>query len=123
MPPRLRTLSLRTSPASAGLRRAVHETPATRAPNRAWRVLLMPYREWLGPGFLLLGVIMLFASVGCFRRRRWGWWLAVGIFAVNGLADAGQLFLGHYLEGAIGVTVAAGIVFYLWRPKVQGAFT
>ncbi len=89
----------------------------------ARRALLMPHRAWLGPGFLLLGIVMAMASIGCFRHRRWGWRLAVGIFLVNGLSDAGQLFLGHYLEGGIGVIVAAAILFYLSRRKVRGVFT
>jgi len=87
------------------------------------RPLLMAYRAWLAPGFLLLATAMASASLGCFRRRRWGWWLAVGIFTVNGLGDAAQLLSGHFLEGGIGVTVAATILFYLSLPKVRGIFT
>ena len=49
---------------------------------------------------------MLLASVGMFRYRRWGWWLALRMFAANGLADIAQVFMGRVLEGAIGVTVA-----------------
>ena len=89
----------------------------------ARRALLMPYRMWLGPGFLILAIVMASASVGCFRRRIWGWWLAIGIFIVNGLSDTGQILIGHFLEGAIGVAVAGGILFYLSRPNVRGTFT
>ena len=91
--------------------------------NPARRTLLMPYREWLGPGFLMLAVAMVAASIGCFRQREWGWWLAVAIFAVNGLSDAGQIVLGHLLEGGIGVLTAGAILFYLSRPKVMAAFS
>ena len=89
----------------------------------ARRAFLMPYRTWLGPGFLILTIVMVSASVGCFRRRIWGWWLAMAIFAINGLSDAGQILSGHFLEGAIGVAVAGAILFYLSRPKVRGTFT
>jgi hypothetical protein len=89
----------------------------------ARRALLMPYRMWLGPGFLILAIVMVSASVGCFRRRIWGWWLAIAIFVVNGLSDAGQILIGHFLEGGIGVAVASAILFYLSRPKVRGTFT
>lgn len=89
----------------------------------ARRALLMPYRMWLGPGFLILAIVMVLASVGCFRRRIWGWWLASAIFVINGLSDAGQLLTGHFLEGGIGVAVAGAILFYLSRPKVRGTFT
>jgi len=53
----------------------------------ARRSLLMPYRIWLGPEFLALAIGMIAASTGCFRQRKWGWWLAVGIFLVNGISD------------------------------------
>ena len=66
---------------------------------------------------------MVSASVGCFRRRIWGWWLAIAIFTINGLSDAGQILIGHFLEGGIGVAVAGAILFYLSRPKVRGTFT
>jgi len=38
----------------------------------ARRSLLMPYRMWLGPAFLMLAIVMVSASIGCFRRRIWG---------------------------------------------------
>ena len=88
----------------------------------ARRAMLMPYRAWLGPGFLALAVAMASASVGCFLRRRWGWRLATLIFAVNGLGDALQLFMGRFVEGGIGVAAAGAILFYLSRPAVRAAF-
>lgn len=88
----------------------------------ARRLLLMPYRMWLGPVFLILAIVMASASIGCFRRRIWGWWLAIAIFVVNGLSDAGQILIGHFLEGGIGVAVAGAILFYLSRPKVHETF-
>jgi hypothetical protein len=88
----------------------------------ARRSLLMPYRAGLGPGFLLLGIVMASASIGCFRRRKWGWWLAVAIFTMNGLGDAAQLLLGRFLEGGVGVAIAGAILFYLSRPEVRAMF-
>ena len=83
----------------------------------------MPYRVWLGPGFLILAIVMASASIGWFRRRIWGWWLAVVIFLINGLSDAGQILIGHFLEGGIGVAVSGAILFFLSRPKVHGTFS
>jgi hypothetical protein len=88
----------------------------------ARRALLMPYREWLGPGFLVLAVAMVSASIGCFLRRKWGWRLAVTIFAINGLSDVAQIAIGHIVEGAIGASVAGVMIFYLTRPAVKAAF-
>lgn len=89
----------------------------------ARRAELMPYRAFMGPGFLALATVMLLASVGMFRFRRWGWWLAVTMFAANGLGDIAQLSMGRVLEGAIGVTVAGAILYYLTRPRVRRAFS
>jgi hypothetical protein len=89
----------------------------------ARRTELMPYRAWMGPGFLVLATVMLFASIGMFGYRRWGWWLAVTMFAANGLGDVVQVIIGRVLEGVIGVTVAGAILYYLTLPKVRGAFT
>jgi hypothetical protein len=78
---------------------------------------LMAWRTLAGPGFLALSVPMLAAGVGCFLRRPWARWLAMAIFAANGVGDAVQLVLGHWLEGAIGVTVAGFLIVVLWRSK------
>jgi hypothetical protein len=83
------------------------------------RGMLMPWRSLLGPLFLGLAIPMAAASVGCFLRRRWGWWLAVLIFAANGAGDMVQLFLGRYVEGGVGVLAAGAILFYLMRPEVR----
>ena len=62
----------------------------------ARRALLMPYHDWLGPAFLILAVVMLAASIGCFRQREWGWWLAVAIFAVKRIWRCGADFPGAF---------------------------
>lgn len=80
----------------------------------ARRALLMPYRIWLGPGFLTLAVVMISASIGGFRRRIWGWRLAAAIFLVNGLGDVAQIFIGHFLEGG---THRAVLHSYLICPR------
>ena len=83
---------------------------------------LMPHRDWMGPGFLALAFVFAAASAGSFLRRKWGWWLAVAIFSVNGIGDLTQLATGHLLEGAIGVAAAGAILFWLTRPGVRAAF-
>jgi hypothetical protein len=39
------------------------------------------------------------------------------------LSDAGQILIGYFLEGGIGVAIAGAILFYLSRPKARGTFT
>jgi hypothetical protein len=86
------------------------------------RALLMPYRMLAGPGFIALAMVFVLDSAGCFLRRDWGRKLAIVIFAANGIGDVVQLSLGHYLEGAIGVTVAGFLILALTRPHVRAAF-
>ena len=88
----------------------------------ARRAMLIPYRVWLAPGFLALAAVMAAASFGCFSRRNWGRHLAIAIFAVNGAGDVVQLFIGHILEGTIGVTAAGLLIYWLSRPSVKEAF-
>lgn len=109
---------------SAGLALLLPHTPT----EIVWRLyparraLLMPYREWLGPGFLALSAVMAAASFGCVTRRPWAWALAVAIFAANGIGDIAQLAMGHVVEGSIGVAAAAAILFYLSQPQTKAAF-
>ena len=44
------------------------------------RAILIPHRRWLAPAFLSLAAAMAAASIGCFKQRKWGWWLATTIF-------------------------------------------
>jgi hypothetical protein len=83
---------------------------------------LVELRPWTGIGFLLLSGLMAVTAWGCLRRRLWGWKLAVAIFAANGLGDLGQIFAGHILEGALGITVVGAILLWLTRPSVKAAF-
>jgi len=65
---------------------------------------------------------MALTSVGCFQRKRWGWLLAVEIFATNGLAGAARLLAGEVVEGHIGVIAAGAILYVLSRLKIRRAF-
>jgi len=42
---------------------------------------------------------------------------------INGLSDAGQILISHFLESGIGVAAAGAILFYLSRPTVRRVFT
>ncbi len=90
--------------------------------SEARHVQLMPYRAWLGPGFLSLAVVFATASAGCFWRRRWGLNLAVTIFVVNGISDAAQLFMGNFTGGLVGIAAASVIIYWLSRSNVTSLF-
>lgn len=83
---------------------------------------LLVMAPWSGIGFCLLAMAMALTSVGCFRRKPWGWVLAVAIFAINGLADASRVLAGEVLEGLIGVIAAGAILYLLSRPRIRRAF-
>lgn len=88
---------------------------------RAYRQLA-PLGRLVGISFLFLSIMMATAVTGWFKRRIWGWWLAVGILATQCLGDLVNAFLGHTFEGLFGVTIAGALVFYLFRPGVRNAF-
>ena len=41
----------------------------------------------------VVGAVACGGAVGIYRRRKWGWWLAVLLFSVNALGDAISLFV------------------------------
>ena len=86
------------------------------------RLQLLPYGSAIGPVFLVLSLITALASLGCWLRRKWGMWLALGIFVDNGLANIYQLFSGHFTEGAIGLVVMIALVYVLLQLSARGAF-
>ena len=96
--------------------------------DAVWRLkpdrepVLMAHRDLLGPFFLGLAVPMALASFGCFTRKRWARWLAMAIFAANGLGDLVQLAAGHMLEGAIGVAAAGLLIAFLMSRAAARAF-
>ena len=83
---------------------------------------LLAMAPWTGIGFCLLATLMALTSVGCFRRKRCGWMLAVAIFAINGLADGARLLAGEVLEGLAGVIAVGAILYALSRQNVRAAF-
>jgi hypothetical protein len=72
-----------------------------------------------GVGFLALGVVIGLAGIGLLKGRKWGWWLAVLVFAANAIGDAVRFLSGDFLGGSFGLVVVALILLYLTRPKVK----
>lgn len=83
---------------------------------------LMPYAGVIAPVFLVIGALTGLASLGCFRRRRWGMWFALAIFIDNGLADAFQMFFGNFVSGAIGLAISMLLVFGVLQLSARGGF-
>ena len=83
---------------------------------------LAPFAMTVGISFLLLGAALMIAGVGWFRRRLWGWWLAVAIITTQVMGDLFNLFKGDFFRGGVGLTIASALLFYLLRPRIRAAF-
>jgi hypothetical protein len=90
--------------------------------NAAAYARLAPFGKRIGIPFLLLGAILTVAGTGWFRRRVWGWQLAVAVIATQVVADLANAFLGDIVRGVIGFVIAGALLFYLLRPEVRSAF-
>ncbi len=83
---------------------------------------LVPLGRAVGIPFLLLGLTLAIAAVGWFKRRVWGWWLAVVLIATQVLGDVINIFMGHFVMGGIGVAIAGALLWYLFRENVKAVF-
>jgi uncharacterized membrane protein (DUF2068 family) len=78
------------------------------------RVLALP--------FLFLALALFVAGLGWFRRKRWGWLLAVIIISINLLGDLFNALRGEWVKGAVGVLIAGLLLTYMTREQVRGYF-
>ena len=83
---------------------------------------LTPLGGSVGILFLLLGATLAVAGVGWFRHRLWGWRLAIAIIATQVLGDFVNCVRGDFLRGGIGAIIAGGLLLFLLRSKIRGAF-
>jgi hypothetical protein len=96
--------------------------------DRMWRLNppayseLAPLGRIVGIPFLLLGCMLAVASIGWLRLRIWGWRLAVAIIATQVLGNVVNIFLGHFVEGGVGVVIAGALLLYLVRGDVKHVF-
>jgi hypothetical protein len=59
------------------------------------------------------------ASLGLWRRRRWGLVVAIAVLSVNLLGDIVNTLLGIEPRAAFGIPVAAGLLLYLVSRRVR----
>jgi uncharacterized membrane protein (DUF2068 family) len=72
---------------------------------------------------LALGIGTAAAAIGLLHRRKWAWWFAIALFAIDGGGDVVALFAtGDVLRSAIGVGVSAAFLYSLTRPRVRQYF-
>jgi hypothetical protein len=96
--------------------------------DRIWSLNPTAYRQLAPLGrsvgilFMLLGLALAAAGGGWFRRRLWGWRLAVAIIAIQVVGDVINCIRGDCLRGGIGVVIAGALLLFLLRPTVKNAF-
>ena len=96
--------------------------------DRVWRLnpaayaQLAPLGAPVGIVFFLLALVLTVAATGWWRRRRWGWVLAVIIISIQLFGDFVNLLRGDLLRGAAGVVLAGALLLYMTRPRVRAAF-
>jgi len=83
---------------------------------------LVPLGRSVGAAFLLLAVALGAAAVGWFRRRLWGWKLAVSLIGIQVIGDILNLLRGDFVRGPTGIVVAGALLIYLLRRDVKGTF-
>ena len=83
---------------------------------------LVPMGRTVGILFLLLSVALAMAGIGWFRRRPWGWRLAVVIIATQVVGDLVNCVRGDSLRGGTGVIIAGALLLFLLRPKIRDSF-
>jgi hypothetical protein len=84
---------------------------------------LAPLGSMVGILFLLLGVALTTAGLGWFRRRLWGWRLAVVIIGIQVLGDISNCVRGDWLRGGTGVIIAGALLLFLLQPRIRATFT
>jgi len=97
--------------------------------DRIWALNPMAYKQLAPMGgsvgllFVLLSVALSAAGIGWFRRRLWGWRLAMVIIGIQVLGDVVNCVRGDWLRGGTGVVIAGALLLFLLRPKIRATFT
>jgi hypothetical protein len=73
---------------------------------------------------LLLGVGTFAAGLGLLHARKWAWWFAVILFAINGAGDlVSFVATGDWLRSASGVVISSAFLWSLIGRRVRMWFS
>jgi uncharacterized membrane protein (DUF2068 family) len=73
----------------------------------SWAIVLM----------MAVSIACIFTAVGLWRRRRWGYWLAVVILVINLAGDVVNVVMGTEPRAVFGIPLAGAILAYLLRKR------
>jgi hypothetical protein len=96
--------------------------------DRVWALNPTAYKQLIPLGrivgflFLVLSVALLTAGIGWFRRRLWGWRLAVVVISIQVLGDIVNFVRGDWLGGGTGVIIAGVLLLFLLQSKIKATF-
>jgi hypothetical protein len=91
--------------------------------NRPAHAAFQTVGKTSGVGFLVLGLVVGAAAGGLACGRRWAWWLAILIFALNGIGDlVGLLATRDLLRSGSGFVIAVGFLLVLLHRNVRASF-
>lgn len=73
--------------------------------------------------FFLATIALGLASAGSFLRKRWGWVLSIGLFALFAVSNAVSAAQGAAAEGGVSVLVSVAVLWWLTRANVRALFS
>ena len=74
--------------------------------------------RWSGALLLLLACFTAIAASGLIRGKKWGWWMAVGLFAVNGCGDVvGYAVARDAWRSGSGIAICSAFLYALLRMR------
>lgn len=81
-----------------------------------------PLMMGFGVFVLVIGVLYLITAYGLFALKPWAWMVAVVVQGMSLLSHGFSIIQGQVAGAGIGILIAGGILYYLFRPHVKAAF-
>lgn len=91
--------------------------------NRPGETVFVSIRGPAALFLIALGLATCAAAIGLLRGRRWAWWFAVALFAVDACGDVVSFFVTHeVLRTVVGLAVSGIFLALLLGRGVRGWF-